>query len=284
MNNDLPVSITIITDCGGSDRGRYEIALQRCFWPQDWKLAFFETESKNTLHSGFTAAAHVLSTISFFGPLRDGERIGIIVNAAPRMGQENGCKLRGRDRHEEGEEIYGLQLRNGVWVVGPNAGLNLYFLKDEVVDSYLLTDERGLKTPFRSMEFMVPALAMLVDVNKFPKIKMTRKDLKVPVSESGIFVADWDSHGNIYLYSSLPESQWVPPIGEHVTIRIGNEIARLRHVEGIFAGHTGEQTMTKGSLKLLGREAIYYIVVVGSEAHSQLRHPPVGTAVVIERD
>ena len=100
------VHLVVVTDCGGSDQGRYEIAAQRCFYPHDLRLTFFGTESMNTLHSGFTTAAHVLSTIDFFGPLREGEQIGVLDNAAPRHGSENGRRLRGENRKLEGEEIY----------------------------------------------------------------------------------------------------------------------------------------------------------------------------------
>ena len=33
--------LIIVTDCGGSDQGRYEIAAQRCFFPHRVGLIFF---------------------------------------------------------------------------------------------------------------------------------------------------------------------------------------------------------------------------------------------------
>ena len=277
------VHLVVVTDCGGSDQGRYEIAAQRCFFPHDLRLTFFATESMNTLHSGFTAAAHVLSTIDFFGPLQDGEHIGILDNAAPRRGSENGRKLRGEDRKAEGEEIYALKLRNGIWVVGPNAGLNFFFLKGQVVESLLVTDTSGRYTPFRSMEVMVPTLAKIFGVQENPHLQLTPKDLSIADTEEGVFVADWDTHGNIYLVSTVPDDDWVPPMDESRAFRIGNKIARLRHVKGIFAGNTGEQTLTVGSLQLNGKP-VYYIVVVGGNAHSLFGSPPVGTKVEIEQE
>lgn len=282
MPNPLPVSLTIVTDCGGSDRGRYENATARCFWPTPFNLAFYSTESKNTLHSGFTGAAHALSSIAEFGPLRVDERVGMIINAAPREGNDNGHCLRGSDRKVEGEQIFALKLNCGVWVVGPNAGYNLYFLQEEVSESYILSDQRGLETPFRSMEFMVPALAKLLEVKDFSDIVATPALLETKIPTNGIYVADWDSHGNIYLFSTIDPEKWLPSMGQCVSLRIGNDVARPRHVDGIFAGHTGEQTLTKGSLKLLGRYPIYYFVVVGSEAHSQIKCPAVGTQVFVE--
>lgn len=286
MNKKLKYAhVIIVTDCGGSDHGRYEIALNRCVFPHQHTLAFFETGSKNTLHSGFTAAAHALSTIDFFGPLKPDEQIGILVNAAPRHGNENGNRLRGKNRKKEGEEIFVIELKNGVWVVGPNAGFNLFFFQKEIKQSFLLIDHLHPNTQFRSMESMIPGLVKVLGINDFKHIELQPKPFTPPVNtETGIFVADWDTHGNIYLYSTLNAEQWVPQMGKTVCIKIGNSIARLRHVEGIFAGQTGEQTLTKGSLKLLGREAIYYIVVVGSEAHPQFKCPPVGTPVYIENE
>ncbi|OHA00869.1 MAG: hypothetical protein A3C07_02255 [Candidatus Sungbacteria bacterium RIFCSPHIGHO2_02_FULL_47_11] len=277
------VHLVVVTDCGGSDQGRYEIAAQRCFFPHDLRLTFFATESMNTLHSGFTTAAHVLSTIDFFGPLQKGEQIGVLDNAAPRHGSENGLKLRGENRKLEGEEIYALRLRNGIWVVGPNAGLNFFFLKGQVVGSFLVSDTSGRYTPFRSMEVMVPTLAKIFGARENPHLQLEPKELPVVGTEAGVFVADWDTHGNIYLVSTMTNEDWVPPLGESRVFRIGNKIARLRHVSGIFAGNTGEQTLTVGSLRLNGKP-VYYIVVVGGNAHSLFGNPHVETKVEFERE
>lgn len=281
MKNRKYIHLIVVTDCGGSDEGRYRIAAERSFFPHDLRQTFFATESMNTLHSGFTTAAHGLSTVDFFGPLRKGENIGVIDNAAPRHGSENGLKLRGVGRKPEGEEIYALKLKNGVWVVGPNAGQNFFFLKGQVKKSFLVTDTSKRYTPFRSMEVMVPTLAKIFGAQKNPHLQLEPKTLAVSDGETGVFVADWDSHGNIYLVSTVPDEKWVPKIGENRAFRIGNKIARLHHVDGIFAGNTGEQTLTKGSLQLNGKP-VYYIVVVGGNAHSSLGNPPVGTKVEVE--
>lgn len=273
--------LVIVTDCGGSDRGRYEIAARRCFHLHAVEITFFETESMNTLHAGFTAAAHALSTIEMFGPLKEGEHVGLLVNAAPRHGKENGVKLRGSERKLDGEELIVATLRNGVKVVGPNAGANFYFLRDKIVESHLLTDTSGRNTPFRSMEVMIPALAKVLGTQENPHLTLTPKKLEVAEMEKGVFVADWDSHGNIYLVSTLPDDAWIPVIGGNRVFRIGNKIARLRHVNGIFAGNTGEQTLTAGSLHLHGKP-VYYIVLVGGNAHSSLGNPSVGTKVEVE--
>jgi len=275
------VHVIIVTDCGGSDQGRYEIAAARCFFPHNMHLTFFATESMNTLHCGFTAAAHALSTIDFFGPLQAGEQVGLLVNAAPRHGKENGRALRGEGRKPEGEEIYALRLQSGVWVVGPNAGYNFFFLQGQIAESFLVTDTSGRYTPFRSMEVMVPALAKVLGVRENPHLRVEPKELSIVSAEIGVFVADWDSHGNIYLVSTCPDQSWIPALGENCAFRIGTKIARLRHVDGIFAGDTGEQTLTVGSLKLIG-QPVHYIVLVGGNVHSTLGSPLVGTRVEIE--
>lgn len=275
--------LVIVTDCGGSDRGRYEIAAQRCFFPHDLRLTFFATESMNTLHSGFTAAAHALSTVDLFGALQEGEQLGVLANAAPRHGSENGRKLRGEKRKQEGEEIYALRLQNGVWVVGPNAGLNFFFLREQVIESLLIVDSSQRYTPFRSMEVMIPALAKILGVRECERLTLEPKELPAMPVAQGVFVADWDDHGNMYLVSTTLDETWVPQPGESRVFRIGNKIARLRHVNGIFAGYTGEQTLTVGSLRLNGKP-IYYIVVVGGNAHSLFGNPSVGTEVLIEEE
>jgi hypothetical protein len=274
-------NLVLVTDCGGSDEGRYRIAVQRCFFPHQHSVAFFPTASMNTLHCGFTAAAHGLSTIDHFGPLRDGENYGVLINAAPRRGKENGQALRGEDRKRDGEEVFIVRFDNGVWASGPNAEMNFWFVRDRIRESYLVTDTSGRETPFRSMELMIPALAKVQKASAFDRISLEEKQLTVQNPDSGLYVADWDEHGNIYVVSTETGDAWIPPMGRHCVIKIGDKIARLRHVKGIFAGNTGEPTLTTGSLRLNGK-SVYYMVVVGASAHSLFEHPRVGARVEIE--
>lgn len=272
--------LVLVTDCGGSDRGRYEIAAARSFHPHKPAVTLFETASMNTFHAGFVTAAHALSTIDHFGVLRPGEKWGILDNAAPRHGTENGRKLRGNGRKGEGEEIYALLLDNNAWVVGPNAGLNFHFIQPRIRESFLVTDTSGMTTPFRSMEVMVPTLAKVLGASDHPNIMLTPKPLVVPEPEPGVFIADWDEHGNLYVVSIGAEN-WLPALDEHRVLRIGEKIVRLRRVDGIFAGHTGEPTLTTGSLKLNG-QMVHYLVVVGSSARALFGNPPVGAEVTFE--
>lgn len=275
------VQIIFVTDCGGSDRGRYEIAAQRCFYPCNLQTTFFETHSMNTLHAGFTTAAHVLSTIDRFGELYFGEKVGILDNAAPRHGSENGQQLRGENRKSEGEEIYALLLDNKVWVVGPNSGFNFYFLQSRIRESYLVTDLSGMTTPFRSMEIMIPTLSKVLKVRSWDNIKLTEKKIEIQEQKSGLFVADWDTHGNMYIVSVGQDEDSLPKLGESRVFKIGEKIARLRYVDSIFAGNTGEITLTTGSLKLNGKP-VHYMVVVGSDARAMFGNPSVGSEVLIE--
>lgn len=235
----------------------------------------------NTLHAGFVTAAHVLSTIDHFGSLRKGELIGVLDNAAPRHGSENGRKLRGNARHLAGEEIYALLLDNGVWVIGPNTGFNFYFLSPRIKQSFLVTDTSGMSTPFRSMEVMIPALAEAMGLRTFPNIQVEPKPLVLEEPEPGLYVADWDNHGNLYIVAIGQDNVPFPSLGKHRVFRIGDNIARLRHVNGIFAGETGEPTLTTGSLKL-NHKPVHYLVVVGSSARALFGNPNVGARVIIE--
>lgn len=272
--------LILVTDCGGTDEGRYRIAANRSFFPHQPQITFFRTASMNTLHAGFITGAHALSTIDHFGPLKPGEMIGILDNAAPRHGTENGQNLRGQKRKAEGEEIYALLLDNGVWVVGPNAGLNFYFIQSRIKKSFLVTDKSGMETPFRSMEIMVPALSKVLGAREQINVELTKKTLIVPEPPKGIFVADWDDHGNLYLISIGDNGEWLPKLGEYRVFRIGDKISRLRHVQGIFAGQTGEHTLTTGSLSLNG-QSVHYVVVVGSSARAIFDNPSVGARVEI---
>src|SRR3989344_1485884 len=277
----IAITLALVTDCAGTDEGRYLLAIGRAFFPQTPTVAFFPTASMQPLHSGFIAAAHALSTIDLFGQLRPRERVGVLVNAARRHGQENGHHLRGAQRKKSGEEVYALELKNGLWIVGPNAGMNFYLLpRNQIAHSYILGGPR-LKTPFRSMELMVPALAQALGANNFKDISFTPKRLTIPEPEPGVFVGDWDSHGNIYIFSTLPDKEWLPALGKRITVNINGRGARLRHVNGIFAGRTGEVTLTVGSLKL-NDSNVHYIVVVGGDAHGLFGRPPVGARVAIE--
>ncbi len=129
----------------------------------------------------------------------------------------------------------------------------------------------------------MPALSQVLGVKDNPNLRLERKELKVPRPKPGLFVADWDDHGNLYIISIGQGQDWLPKLGERRVFHIGDKLAQLRHVNGIFAGHTGEPTLTTGSLKLNG-EAVYYLVVVGSSARALFANPPVGAEVLIEED
>lgn len=285
MSNDNSAHLIIVTDCGGTDEPRYGIAAWRSFHPCHVDISFLLAEPMSTFHAGFLAAAHALSTIDHFGPLREGENIGMIVNAAPRYGRRNGRELRGDGREIDGEEIYALLLKNGVWVVGPNAGFNFHFFRKQISESYLVTDTSGLSTPFRSMELMIPALAKVLEMGTadLSHIELTPQEPIIAEPEVGIFVGDWDSFGNMYLVINLAPGEWLPELGGTIRVTIGNRVHWPKYVDGIFAGKTNELTLTQGSL-MLGGQPVYYIVLVGGSAHSLFGNPSVGTPVKIERD
>lgn len=270
--------LVIVTDCGGSDEGRYGIAARRCFHPHNVGLTFFATAPLNTLHSGFTGAAQALSSIDHFGPLKEDEAYGLLVNAAPREGSSAGKKLRGAGRKSGGEEIYALKLRNGVWVVGPNAGYNLHFLACQVEESYLVVDNSKRETPFRSMQVMVPALAKLLEASPIPHLEFEPKPLVLPEVEKGTFVADCDELGNVYLVTVGERETWFPALGESCVAIINGKRERLRHVDDIFGGEDGEATLTTGSLTLNG-EPVHYIVSLGNRASALFGNPSPKTKV-----
>ncbi len=260
--------VMIATDCGGTDRGRYEIETELDYHPEPVKTVMFETTSLSTLHAGFVGTAHALSTvdghIERHGPLAPDLRVGLIINAAP-----------------ERDDIYALRLTNGVEVVGPHLGFNFFFLQDRIEESFLVHDRSGRDTPFRSMEVMIPALAKRQGIGKFPHIEFEPKTLERITPKPGLFVADWDVHGNLYLASTKEDDSWIPKLGETQAFHIGDQVARLRRVDGIFKGERGEAVLTTGSLRLNGKN-VNYIVVRGGRARDMFGSPAVGTEVVIE--
>ena len=133
------------------------------------------------------------------------------------------------------------------------------------------------------MEVMVPALSKVLGITQWSNIKLTKKPLVVGTQKPGLFVADWDKHGNMYIVSVGQVQDWLPKLGESRVFSIGDKIARLRCVDGIFAGNTGEPTLTTGSLKLNG-ESVHYMVVVGSNARALFDNPSVGAEVIVEQE
>ena len=278
--NRKDIQLYVVTDCGGLDEARYRVMANGLFFGHHLDWSFTETESMNTLHAGFVGATHVLGEIMHRGSLREGELVGMLLNAAPRLDKD----LRGKGRRPEGEEIYALHLYNGVWVVGPNAGLNFYFLRDQIEQSFLVIDTSGLKTPFRSNYVMLPALAEILLPGSNPLIHLEPKELPKVHAALGLFVGAVDNHGNIYVASTLSDDSWIPPMGEWKTLRFGDrpEKFRLCHVDDIFAGRTDDLTLTTGSLHLPNGKPVYYIVKVGGHAYPLLGSPPVGTEIHIE--
>lgn len=274
------VNLLIVTDCGGTDEGRYRIAAERCFHPHQVSVTFFATRSLNTLHAGFVTAAHALSAIDHFGPLPEDEVWGILDNAAPRA--EDG--LRGLGRRVSGEDVFTLILDNRVVVVGPNAGHNFHFIRPRVKESYLVEDVTGQKTPFRSMEVMIPALAESLIKVRFlcgetPRLCFLNKELQVPQVPTGTFVGDVDSHGNMYLVT-IGEPLRLPPVGNQLQVTIADQAHIVRYVDGIFAGTTGELCLTYGSLTL-GGQPVPYLVRVGGSAHAVFGYPDVAARVAL---
>ena len=277
--------IAIVTDCGDLDEMRYRVTAQRLFFPHAVRVSFCATESLNTLHAGFVGATHVVAEINRSGRLKEGEFIGLLVNAAPRLGREGGRPLRGENRQTAGEAICALLLQSGVWVVGPNAGLNFYFLQKEVRESFLVADPSGQRTPFRSNYVMMPALAQIFDPHQGSRIRLEPKALPPIEAEPGLFVGGQDSHGNLYIASTRPDERWVPPVGESRALFIGDHgPVRIRRFDGIFAGNTGDLALTTGSLELPDGRPVYYIVRVGGHAAPSLGHPRPGAKIRLERE
>ncbi len=274
------VHISIVTDCGRSDALRYEIGAAACFADARFSMGFFETESFNTLHAGFVAGSHAYAPIEYFSDIAPRMQFGILVNAAP--GAAEGQKLRGLDNKSDGGQIYALELKNGVCVVGPNVGYNLYFFRDLIARSFLVTVSKNSDTPYRSLEIMLPALAQVMGVRNFPGFTLTPKKLDLPEVQNGIYVGDSDSHGNIYLASIGQEQGFVPRVGEVFTVQIGDKSIKARYTDQFFAARAGEFTLTTGSLTLAGNP-VYYLIQMGGSASNFFGNPAVGTKILVQK-
>jgi len=217
----------------------------------------------DTLAAGFVVAQLALND----GPQ---ERV-VFHNVAPRRDEAD-------PRHaNEGERFTVGEVPNGTFVVGPNSGHSLAFIRDEASLSYLEVPAAG--SQFRSRDFLPAAVGRLAAGDRGVIGERIPPDL-VPGVPADV-VAYTDGYGN--LKTTLAE----PPgaNGERMLVRVGGAATTAIVSDGSFSVAEGELALAPGSsgwpLRGGDQRIFLELFLRGGSAAARLGHPAPGTSVVV---
>jgi hypothetical protein len=217
----------------------------------------------DTLAAGFVIAQLALND----GPA---ERL-VFHNVAPRRDE--------RDAREEneGERFTAGQAAGGAFVVGPNSGHSLAFLRGELPLHYLDVPAAG--SQFRSRDFLPGAAGRLARGDRGVLLEPLAPE-SIPAVPSGV-VAYTDGYGNLKTTLERPPAG----NGERVRVRVGSGEATATVSDGTFSVAEGDLALAPGSsgwpLAAGGRLELLELFLRGGSAAERLGHPVPGTPVEI---
>ena len=246
-------------------------------------LAFAEVAQR--LVAALPAAALVATPVGPFDTLAAGlviaqlalndgppERI-VFHNVAPRRDETD------PRRANEGELFTFGEAPNGTVVVGPNSGLSLAFVRDQMPLFYLDVPAAG--SQFRSRDFLPAAVGRLVGGDRRPVGEPVPPEHLPEVPDN--VVAYTDGYGNLKTTHDEPPA----PIGERVLVRVGHAATTAIVSDGSFSVAEGELALAPGSsgwpLRSGGERRFLELFLRGGSAAARLGHPVPGTPVVVTR-
>ena len=219
----------------------------------------------DTLAAGFVIAQLALT---------DGPPDRLVVhNVAPRRDQ------RGPRPANEGERFCVGRTREGVLVIGPNAGWSWSFCASELASlSYLDMPSSG--SQFRSRDFLPPAVGRLAAGHRDALRDPVPPGHVPPLPEKA--VAYVDGYGNVKttIESSPADS------GTRVLVRVGKVSATAIVTDGTFAVAEGELALAAGSSGWTSaqgaRRQFFELFLRGGSAAQRFSDPAPGTPITLE--
>jgi len=217
----------------------------------------------DTLAAGFVVAQLALA---------DGPRGRVVFhNVAPRRDETEAR------RANEGERFTMGEASNGTFVVGPNSGHSLAFVRDVMSLWYLDVPAAG--SQFRSRDFVPAAVGRLVDGDRGAVREPVAPDL-VPDIPADV-VAYTDGYGNLKTTHEAPPAD----NGQRVLVRVGQAATTAIVSDGSFSVAEGELALAPGSsgwpLPGGGERRFLELFLRGGSAATRLGHPAPGTPVVV---
>ncbi len=188
----------------------------------------FVHSSPSTIHAGFLCSQIVETEERYGRPL---ETV-IFLNVDPRF--------KGR-----GAALVVLQLKSGIYLLGPNAGYNFSFLKEKLNQAFVYKGfDKG--SQFRSRDFYSRICAHLMDgiEDELELEQVTSSEIPIP---QGYYIGHIDNFGNIKTTIKLSEFKGKYQFGDMVTISIRNIKKDAKFVKGLFADQAGDLIIYPGS-------------------------------------
>jgi hypothetical protein len=259
------VLVHVVADYGSGDLAFAEVRQRLALALPDAVVHETPVAPFDTLSAGFCVAQLALTE----GPA---ERV-VVHNVAPRRDQP------GPRPANEGERFCAGRTRDGVLVVGPNAGFSFSFCARELHGLCYLDIPSG-GSQFRSRDLLPHALPGLIAHHRHIVAGPVPAEAVPAVPESAI--AYVDGYGNLKL--TLASAPVV--VGSRVLVRIGQVSATAIVGDGTFAVAEGELALAPGSSGWVcadgSRRCFLELLLRGGSAAHRFGDPPVGTPVEIQ--
>lgn len=254
-------TLILISDYGNGDPAFSEVILRlRMLLPN----VFIHPQSTppfSTVNTGFWIAQVAL--------VPNVKNTYIFSNTAPRKHEKNALK------NNSGERLMYAKLKNGLELVGVNAGYNLSFIKPYIVKlCHVVVENEG--SQFRSRDKYPQAVAKMIKGDKSYLGKSESINI-IPDAPTNV-IASIDGYGNVK--TSIMESQVKLKPGQMITIDINRKKHVATYTDGIFNIHEGELAFAPGSSGYDDR--FMEIFLRGGSAENLFDNPPVESEIKIK--
>lgn len=254
--------IQLIADYGIGDPSFGEVIQKLAFLDPTARVVRTSVPPFSTLSTGFWTAQYAL-----VNPV---PRMMIYTNTAPRKDNKES-----RDKNE-GEHLVYAELKNGVKVVGVNAGFCFSFVKQHVRGLYRV-NVANKGSQFRSRDFYPEAvIGIAKGEKKFVGEKMNLSSVPdVPPRR----VAWIDGYGNMKTTMRASETKSFTS-GQPLLVMIGNMKRTAWFSDGSFSVREGELAFAPGSSG--GEDRFMELFLRGLSAWKELGKPEIESEFTIE--
>ena len=220
--------IHLIADYGSGDPSFGEVVQKLQLLQPDSQIFPTSVPSFSTIATGFWTAQYAL-----VNPI---PKMIIYTNTAPRKDNKES-----RDRNE-GEKLMYAKLKNGIEVVGVNAGYCFSFIKDQI-ETFYEVNVANKGSQFRSRDFYPEAVIGIVNGDK-KYLGPTIATTTIPDCPANR-IAWIDGYGNMKTTTRLSSMSLKP--GQPVLVKINDMKRTAYFTDGTFSVHEGELAFAPGS-------------------------------------
>ena len=254
--------VHLIADYGAGDLAFAEVVQRLGLALPDAVVHSTPVGAFDTLAAGFVIAQLALTD----GPA---DRL-VVHNVAPRRDE------RGPRPANEGERFCVGRTREGVLVIGPNAGWSWSFCASELHSLFYL-DMPTSGSQFRSRDFLPAAVGRLAAGRRHALRGAVPSGHVAPLPEN--VVAYVDGYGNVKTTIDSPPAD----SGTRVLVRVGEVSATAIFTDGTFSVAEGELALAAGSSGWTDRQGVrrrfFELFLRGGSAAQRFADPVPGTPI-----